>query len=182
MKKRTRALLVAMVLVVGCIIGGTLAWLTTKTDAVVNTFTAGDIDVTLTETKEEYKMVPGRIIHKDPKVTVEKGSEECYLFVKVEKSADFDSYMTYQMADDWMPLENVEGVYYRKIQTAHMGTEFSVLKDDQVTVLGTVTKEMMAAVENNKPTLTITVYASQLYKNNTELFTAAEAWANVPKN
>lgn len=78
MKKRTRALLVAMVLVVGCIIGGTLAWLTTKTDAVVNTFTAGDIDVTLTETKEEYKMVPGRIIHKDPKVTVEKGSEECY--------------------------------------------------------------------------------------------------------
>lgn len=63
-----------------------------------------------------------------------------------------------------------------------MGTEFSVLKDDQVTVLGTVTKEMMAAVENNKPTLTITVYASQLYKNNTELFTAAEAWANVPKN
>ena len=36
MKKRTLALLVALVLVVGCIIGGTLAWLTAKTDAVVN--------------------------------------------------------------------------------------------------------------------------------------------------
>lgn len=55
MKKRTLALLVALVLVVGCIIGGTLAWLTAKTDAVVNTFTTSDIDVTLTETEEEYK-------------------------------------------------------------------------------------------------------------------------------
>ena len=53
MKKRTLALLVALVLVVGCIIGGTLAWLTAKTDAVVNTFTTSDIDVTLTETEEE---------------------------------------------------------------------------------------------------------------------------------
>lgn len=63
MKKRTLALLVALVLVVGCIIGGTLAWLTAKTDAVVNTFTTSDIDVTLTETEEEYKMVPGYTIH-----------------------------------------------------------------------------------------------------------------------
>lgn len=108
MKKRTLALLVALVLVVGCIIGGTLAWLTAKTDAVVNTFTTSDIDVTLTETEEEYKMVPGYTIHKDPKTTVVKGSEECYLFVKVEKSANFDSYMTYEMADGWTALEGVE--------------------------------------------------------------------------
>lgn len=182
MKKRTLALLVALVLVVGCIIGGTLAWLTAKTDAVVNTFTTSDIDVTLTETEEEYKMVPGYTIHKDPKTTVVKGSEECYLFVKVEKSANFDSFMTYEMADGWTALEVVEGVYYREVRTADMGTEFSVLKDDQVTVKGEVTKEMMAEAEKNKPTLTITAYASQLYKNNTDTFTAAEAWANVPKN
>ena len=110
MKKRTLALLVALVLVVGCIIGGTLAWLTAKTDAVVNTFTTSDIDVTLTETEEEYKMVPGYTIHKDPNTTVVKGSEECYLFVKVEKSANFDSFMTYEMADGWTALEGVEGV------------------------------------------------------------------------
>ena len=134
------------------------------------------------KTEEEYKMVPGYTIHKDPKTTVVKGSEECYLFVKVEKSANFDSYMTYEMADGWTALEGVEGVYYREVKTADMGTEFSVLKDDQVTVKGEVTKEMMAEAENNQPTLTITAYASQLYKNNTDTFTAAEAWANVPKN
>lgn len=182
MKKRTLALLVALVLVVGCIIGGTLAWLAAKTDAVVNTFTSSDIEVTLTETEEEYKMVPGWTIHKDPKTTVVIGSEECYLFVKVEKSANFDSYMTYEMAEGWTALENVEGVYYREVKTADMGTAFSVLKGDQVTVKGEVTKQMMAAAENTKPTLTITAYASQLYKNNAETFSAVEAWVNIPKN
>ena len=104
------------------------------------------------------------------------------MFVKVEKSANFDSYMTYEMADGWTALEGVEGVYYREVKTADMGTEFSVVKDDQVIVKGEVTKEMMAEAENDQPTLTITAYASQLYKNNTDTFTAAEAWANVPKN
>lgn len=182
MKKRTLALLAALVLVIGCIIGGTLAWLTAKTDAVVNTFTTSDINVTLAESPEEYKMVPGYTIHKDPKATVVNGSEECYLFVKVEKSANFDSYMTYQMADGWTALENVENVYYREVRTADIGKKFSVLEGDQVTVKDEVTKEMMAAAEKNQPTLTITAYASQMYKNNTETFTAAEAWKNVPKN
>ena len=30
-----------------------------------------------------------------------------------------------------------------------------------------------------KPTLTITAYASQLYKNATETFSASEAWNNI---
>lgn len=182
MKKRALTLLVALALVVGCVIGGTLAWLTAKTDAVVNTFTTSDIDITLTETNEEYKMVPGWTIHKDPKVTVATGSEECYLFVKLEKSTNFDDYMTYTMAEGWTELENVDGVYYREVETGDMGTEFSVLEGNQVTVRDRVTKEMMTASEGNKPTLTITAYASQLYKNNTEIFTAPEAWANVSKN
>lgn len=182
MKKRALTLLVALALVVGCVIGGTLAWLTAKTDAVVNTFTTSDIDITLTETNEEYKMVPGWTMHKDPKVTVATGSEECYLFVKLEKSTNFDDYMTYTMAEGWTELENVDGVYYREVETGDMGTEFSVLEGNQVTVRDRVTKEMMTAAEGNKPTLTITAYASQLYKNNTEIFTAPEAWANVSEN
>lgn len=182
MKKKTMALLMAMVLAVGCIIGGTLAWLTDKTPAVVNTFTTSDIDITLTETEETYKMVPGYTIHKDPKATVVAGSEECYLFVKLEKSTNFDDYMTYEVADGWTALAGVDGVYYRQINTADMGTAYSVLKNDQVSVKGTVTKEMMNGLTvNTYPTLTVTAYASQLYKNNTETFTAAEAWENVSK-
>lgn len=180
-KKKNLTMLVALVLVVGCIIGGTLAWLTAKTDDVVNTFATSDIDVTLEESKEDYKMVPGWTIHKDPKTTVVEGSEECYLFVKVEKSVNFDEYMTYEMAEGWTALENVENVYYRVVKTADMGTEFHVLKDDQVTVKGEVTKEMMAEAEKNKPALTFTAYASQLYKNADTTFTAVEAWENIAK-
>ena len=40
----------AIVLVVGGVVGGTVAWLIATPDPVVNTFTYGDIDITLTET------------------------------------------------------------------------------------------------------------------------------------
>ena len=186
MKKKGLALLVALVLVVGCVIGGTLAWLTAKSDVVTNTFTTSDIKVELKETTgTEYKMIPGYTISKDPKATVLSGSEECYLFVKLEKSQNFDTYLKYDIADDWTPLTGVNGVYYRVVNTADMGTPYSVLKNDQVTVKDTVTKEQMNALNAEsavKPTLTITAYASQLYKNNNatdNTFTAAQAWKNA---
>ena len=57
---------------------------------------------------------------------------------------------------------------------------FGVLKDDEVTVLCTVTQAMMEALNVDiYPKLTVTAYASQYYKNNTEAFSAAEAWANI---
>ena len=39
--KRSVALLVAIALLIGCAAGGTMAWLTMKTQDVVNTFTVG---------------------------------------------------------------------------------------------------------------------------------------------
>lgn len=185
MKKKSLALIVALVLAVGCIIGGTLAWLTAQTDNVVNTFTTSDINITLTETEEVYKMVPGWTIHKDPKVTVEAGSEKCYVFVELVKSSNFDTFMTYEMADGWTQLKdandnNVAGVFYRVVDTTNMGTPIGVLKNDQVSVLGTVTKANMNDLkENTKPTLTVTAYASQYYKNASESFTEIEAWNNI---
>lgn len=182
MKKKVLALVLAMVLVVVGVAAGTLAWLTAKSDTVTNTFTTSDIKVELKETKNNFKMIPGYDIQKDPKATVLAGSEECFLFVKLEKSANFDDFMTYEMADGWTALTGVDGVYYREVKTADIGTAYSVLKGDKVTVKGSVTKDMMNAIDNGtaaKPTLKITAYASQLHKNATEVFTAAEAWANV---
>lgn len=182
MKKKAWVSLVAVVLVLCCAVGGTLAWLTAKTDDVVNTFTTSDIKVELKETEQTYKMIPGYTISKDPKATVLAGSEECYLFVKLVKSANFDSFMTYEMADGWTELTDVDGVYYRVVKTDDIGTAYSVLKGDQVTVKGTVTKDMMNDIDSGaaaKPTLTITAYASQLHKNAAGDFTAAEAWANI---
>ncbi|RZS94315.1 TasA family protein [Cuneatibacter caecimuris] len=181
MRKKTIALLTTLVLALGCIIGGTVAWLTARTNQIVNTFTTSNIDITLEETTGmNYKMVPGHTIAKNPKAAVIVGSEECYLFVMLEKSANFDSYLAFEMADGWIALDNVEGVYYRTVTASQMGTEYSVLKDDQVSVKGTVTKEMMDTLSpQTDPILSITAYASQLHKNSTEDFTAAEAWTNI---
>ena len=51
------------------------------------------------------------------------------------------------------------------------------MKDNKVTVLDSVTKEMMNDTGFTAPTLTFTAYATQLYKNNTDKFTPANAWA-----
>ena len=77
------ALIAAIVLVIGCTAGGTVAWLVSKPDPIVNVFTVGNINAELAETKKEFKIVPGVEITKDPVATVKANSEECYLFVKL---------------------------------------------------------------------------------------------------
>lgn len=180
MKKKSLALLLAIALVVVGAVAGTVAWLTDKTPSVTNTFTTSDINIELKETKNNFQMIPGWNIEKDPKVTVKAGSEACYLFVKLEKSENFNQYMTYDMAKGWTELQGYAGVYYREVAAATADTAFEVLKDNQVTVKSDVTKERMNALtETTYPTLTVTAYASQQFKNNTQEFTAAEAWANI---
>ena len=176
MKKKVLSI-VAVVLVLCCAIGGTLAWLTDKTGPVVNTFTVGDINIDLSESENlNLKMVPGNTISKDPKVTVKANSEACWLFVKVEKSANFDSFMTYDMADGWTELPSVTGVYYREVAATTAATDFSVLQGNSVSVKDTVTKaDLNALTQNTFPTLTFTAYAVQ--KDNVN--SAADAWAKA---
>lgn len=163
-------------LIVCATVAGTLAWLTDKTEPVVNTFTVGDINITLTESENlDLKMVPGKDISKDPKVTVKAGSEACWLFVKVEKSGNFDSFMTFEMADGWNALSGHAGVYYRNVDATNADTGFDVLKDNKVMVLDTVTKTMLEGAKTNAPTLTFTAYAVQKDGIND----AATAWGKV---
>ena len=181
---KTFVAMLALVLVIGCAVGGTVAWLTAQTAPVVNTFTTSNIKVELKETTgPEYKMIPGYTISKDPKATVLSGSEECFLFVKLDKSTNFDTYLEYVIADGWTKLDGVtDTVYYRVVDgtTNQIGTAYSVLKGDQVTVKGEVTKAMMDGLTTETlPKLTVTAYASQLHENATTEFDAAEAWANV---
>lgn len=182
MKKKVLSI-VAVVLVLCCAIGGTLAWLTAKSDVVTNTFAPSNIKIELKEnTGAQYKMVPGYTIEKDPAAKVLTGSEECWLFVKLDKSANFDDFMTYDMANGWEPVAEETNVYARRVTTAEIGTAYSVLLNDQVTVKGTVTEAMMEGLTTaNYPTLTITAYASQLHSSHNTDFTAKQAWDNALK-
>lgn len=170
-------------------VGGTLAWLIAE-DTVTNTFTYGDINIELTETDtgldaddndktNEYEMVPGNSITKDPKVTVEADSEDCYLFVQLNKSDNFDNFMTYEVdANVWTALTGVENVYYKSVDKDVDDQEFSVLLGDKVNVKDGVTKEMLNALTDaTYPELTITAYGVQRDAEIDAIDTVEEAWA-----
>ena len=163
-------MLSAFLLTVG--VGATVAYLVSSSNAVENTFTVGHVVVRLTETTgEEYKLLPGATVSKDPRVTVVAGSETCFLFVKVEKSAAFDTFCTYAIADGWTALAGHGGVYYRTVESPAENAVFPVLKNDCITVHDTVAEELLGSMAEN-PTLTFTAYAVQ----NDGFDTAHNAW------
>lgn len=184
--KKSAAIILSCSLILGVSLGGTLAWLTDKTSNVKNTFTVGNINIDLTESNavvendlltNSYKMIPGFTIEKDPIVTVEENSEDCYLFIKAVKSNDFDDYMTYEIAEGWELVPGQTDVYYRIVEFTTTDIHFTVIKDNQVMVKDTVTKQMMDTLTaETYPTLTFTAYASQYYETNNTRFAPAEAW------
>lgn len=208
MKKKSLALVAAMALLVVGVVSGSLAWLTDTTGDVQNTFTTSGIDITLTETWNtdtnndqkndawQAKMVPGYEYSKDPTVTVKANSEKCYLFVKVVEDGaptgkTLDTYLDYSMVADWNALyESVDtvtgqstgrvpNVYYRVVDASAADQEFAVIKDNKVIVRSELGNDEMDALGNGNLTLTVTAYASQYNKNQTETFTPYQAWLNV---
>ena len=173
MKKKTLALVLALTLLVAGVVGGTLAWLTDRTAEVKNTFTVGDINIDLTETTADYKMVPGNTIAKDPTVTVKANSETCWLFVEVTESENLNNFITYTIANGWTELES--GVYYREVSASNADQTFPVLAGNTVTVKSDVTKTMLETAKTDAPTLTFKAYAVQ--KDN--VASASDAWAKV---
>ncbi len=169
------ALIAAIVLVIGCTAGGTVAWLVSKPAAITNVFTVGNINATLTETAKEFKIVPGVNITKDPVATVTANSEDCYLFVKLTEknwpafteTGSSTRKVKYEIAQGWTELESEHGVYYCVVTKNDKADQnFPVLKDNKVTVSSTLTKEEandmdLAIKKTGAPKLTVAVYAVQ---------------------
>lgn len=200
-------LLVGLMSLVAVIsIGGTIAWLTDKTDAVTNTFTTADIDIDLTETWNaganpdvegsennhwEAKLVPGNTYSKDPKVTVKAGSEPCWLFIKVTDTNNTiqeltGNVLTYSVdTTTWTAVDGHTGFYYKKIETATTSnTPYNVLTgktgyaDGYVTVNSDLTKAMEEKMKTDGTTPTITVMAAAVQLDN--VADVAAAWDKLP--
>ena len=193
---RTFLTIVAVAAMICGAVGGTLAYLSDKTDLVKNTFTYGQIDITLDETitidgdqnplTNSYAMVLGEVINKDPVVVVKAESENAYLFVKIEKSGGniayngntlgFDDFVTFEMGDGWSELSGVDGVWYRSVAKSTTDTEFDVIKDKKVYLNTNLTedilRELKAAGESYYPVLKITAYAIQ----SDNIASVEEAW------
>ena len=181
------ALIAAIVLVIGCTAGGTVAWLVSKPDPIVNVFTIGNINAELAETAKAFNIVPGVDIDKDPVATVKANSEDCYLFVELTeanwptfteatKAGSTTRKVEYEIADGWTKLE--DGVYYREVLKKDTENRaFPVLKDNQVTVSSTLTKKEANAITGT-PKLTVAVYAVQ----KAGMDSPADAWNTAKAN
>lgn len=180
-KKRAKgvALLVVLTLLLGCGIGGTLAWLMDTTDAVTNTFTAGNVDITLKEspydaakntygtqaegTDNAYPAIPGATYKKDPTVEVVAGSEDCYLFVEFKYTAEADTYLNYKSnlteADSWKKIgdtiTSADGstkteVWSRVVYKADENRSFALLEDLGTNYGAGITLEIDPAAVTNQ--------------------------------
>lgn len=171
-------LVVLVVVILGTITTGTYAWLSGKTKLLNSSFTYGDIEISINDSNEtnNYEIMPGDKITKETSVNVKAKSEDCWLYIKIDKSVNFDEYMTYEMADGWINLEGNDNVYYREVSKMSSNQEFGVIKDNLINVKSELTKEMLNSIGENYPTFTVTAYAVQRDKNIETLNTALEAW------
>lgn len=181
--------------VIGSSVSGTVAWLVSKPESTVSTFTLGDINITLKESdfgSQPIKIIPGVDIKKDPKVMVMANSEACWLFVKVEEShwPDFEEAngtrkVSYSVNNGWNVLKNTPGVYFREVsaEEAQKGIDYTVLAGNESCPSGVIkvsqelTKEEINSISSygNQSSLTFTAYAVQ----HAGIDTADAAWATV---
>lgn len=203
--KKTLTMVLALVLVAAISVGATLAYLT-STDKVVNTFTVGNVAITLDEKDVDndnnktdnitlsdgtvrdkansYKLMPGHTYDKDPIVHVSAGSEDCYLFVKVTNeiaAIEGDTKVAAQMAaKGWVAVDNVPGVYVYTQNSAPAvvkgGTNVPVF--DNFTISGTIDNDTLATY-NNK---TIVVNAYAIQADGFADKTASEIWTEAKFN
>lgn len=191
-KARRALLALSLVLVTMMVaVGGTIAWLTAESGTVTNTFSPSGIDITLVETTtNQFDLIPGYSYAKDPTVTVEGGSEACWLFVEMTVSDELADILTYDTILDETPWTLVAGpttasgkttnVYAIEVPKSETDTAYELLKNSTVSIAGTaLTKDNMPSVDQ---IMEFKAYASQLYKNNTEKFEADEAWAIANQN
>lgn len=197
--KRILLLVLCAALLVGATITGTVAYLTSQ-QTVTNTFTAGKVAITMTESdvneygvpvenaprvlENEYLLVPGHTYKKDPIVYVAANSEPCYVFVKIDNG--IASYIDVENLENqlettngWKKLPGVGNVWYKEcgkntadVQSLPVFNTFTV-KTNADAVAG------WANIASDTNDIVVTAYAIQKSNGGTGGFTPEAAWKAV---
>lgn len=191
MKKKILVACLCVALAVLTIAGTTLAYLTSQ-DKVTNTFTVGNVAITLDEKDVDdstpnaerdkanaYHLMPGGSYVKDPTVHVDPVSEDSWIFVKVENGISAfeaataeDGYKTIAdqiTANGWAELTGVTGVYYKSYTKSTAGADLVVFRNFQISDTANTVDGWNAI---NTKNITVTAYAIQ----KEGFTTVAEAW------
>ena len=127
-KKSTRKMIVLVMLlalIVGGTVGGSFAWLIAQSNTVTNTFTEGDINISLKEHKldpqtgvqvdpetwvdtQEIELLPGRTVYKDPTVFVEAGSAPCYvrMYMIIDYKSGIENNHGFEAIRNWFDFND----------------------------------------------------------------------------
>ncbi|MCD8115840.1 MAG: carbohydrate-binding domain-containing protein [Oscillospiraceae bacterium] len=144
------AIALAVVLVLG---GGTFAYLLGNTEEEVNEFSTNQNGVEITETENDYEIIPGTSQDKDPTITATY-TLDSYVFVEVTDATD--GLVTWYIESGWTLLETTENedgsvtyIYYQLLTTADgvYEAELHVLADDKVYYSTSLTNEDLAGVD-----------------------------------
>lgn len=88
MKKKITAIFLCVALVAVAITGASLAYFTDKTETVQNTFTVGNVKISLDETKwnpqDDHTLMPGVTYAKNPTIHVDEKSQDAYVFLELD--------------------------------------------------------------------------------------------------
>lgn len=106
--KKSVIIILTLSVVLLLVAGGTIAWFTAQ-DSVTNTFTIGNIAISLAEpewSEDINKIYPGAEIPKDPTVTVKANSEDCYVYVMIDNklNATLPNAVALEIGPDWTLL------------------------------------------------------------------------------
>ncbi len=184
----------ALVMVAGISVAGTLAFLTDDTDPVKNTFVVGDgVTITLDEApvdengkettgsrvnQNTYNPIPGGTYDKDP--TVHVTGDDCYVFVKVDNGiygSEGTNTIESQILESWSAVEGHTGVYYYDADKNNV-PDVKSAGDDCVVfekfTIGDLSNEAYKALDGE----TIVVNAFAIQSENVNLATAIQ---NLPQ-
>lgn len=171
MKKKSIITMVAALALVGAIgVGSTLAYFTDN-DAASNTVTMGHVDIDLTEKSGDEitdegltfdHIVPGDVFSKEPIITVDAKSENCYLRAKVVVEGLDATHVADLFADNNIDIQNgwvlsTDGYYYYQ----------SVVEaEDEVSLFTTVTIPTAWGNEVADEEFTIAITAEAIQADN----------------
>lgn len=180
-KSKTILIAFAAFLLVFATVFTTVAYLT-DTDDVHNTLTVGKVKIKLEENASqgaELKILPGAAIAYNPTVTVEAGSANCYVFVKVEPTEKLKTVFTDMInSTNWIALDGVANVYYYStiVEKSASDTPLaSIVTNNQLTVSGNWNGDTIDLDQ-----IKITAYAIQSeYIKGADTATPADAWALI---
>ena len=195
MRTKTKAFVLALcaVLLVVSTVFVTMAFLT-DTDSVKNTFTFGQVGISLDEAKvdtsgvevegadrvkaNEYHLIPGHNYVKDPTIHVDGDSENCLLFVKLEnglKDIIASKTIEEQMQGyGWTLIDSTNNIWaYNKV----------VAENDHIEVFDEFTLKDNADVSQyGDASIVVTAYAVQADGFVTDTSVGAEVSSVVAEN